>query len=300
MLAGVRSTTAKSYSSSQRGYIKFCRSLNLIPVPAEAETVLLYVTHLHNQSTSHGSIKVHLAAIRNLHIINGYAPPDNSHPPLKMAIKAIQDSTPAPSQKLPLTFEKIKLLWPLVKKDKNSKLWQAVLSLAFFAGLRCNEYAVSSTSSTQYAPRVNSVSFLPNGVMKFKVVRSKTRIHGMTVTLGCSQVEICAPCKMVNYLKSHEESHVKADSFLFQLQGSPLTSSMVNCFIASLVQAAGWDSSLYSAHSLRAGAASSAAQAGFQEWEFKKLGGWESKAYQSYIREQDQAVAGFAKRLAVV
>ena len=267
-------------------------------MPAEQETVLLYISHLHKQGIGYGSLKVHLAAIRNINIINGYAPLDNTEPKLKLAMKAIQKSAPAPSQKLPLTFSKLKILWPFVKKDINSHMWQAVLCLAFFGGLRCSEYAASGVVSKHLIPRVSSITFTTEGVMKYKVARSKTKSHGMSVTLGCSQAEICAPCTMIKYLKSRgTTSHVKADSYLFTLQHMPLSASNVNTFICSLVQAVGWDSTKYSAHSLRAGAASSAALAGFQDWELKKMGGWESKAYMSYIREQDSTVAGFAKRL---
>ena len=136
MLAGLRSSTAKSYSSIQKSFLTFCRSLDLVAVPAEQETLLLYVSHLHRLGIGAGSLKVHLAAIRNINIINGYAPLDNSDPRLKLAIKAIQDSQPPPSQKLPLTFNKLKCLWPRVQKDNNRLMWQAALSLAFFGGLR--------------------------------------------------------------------------------------------------------------------------------------------------------------------
>ena len=178
-------------------------------------------------------------------------------------------------------------------------MWKAVLSLAFFGGLRCSEYSVPNVASAHVAPRISNVTFSDTGVMKYKVSRTKTKSHGITVTLGCSQTDICAPCTMTQYLKSRGSvSHVKADSYLFACQGNPLTSPNVNAFITDLVQSAGWDPSQYTAHSLRAGAASSAAQAGFQDWELKKLGGWESRAYISYVREQNDKVAGFAKCLA--
>ena len=159
-------------------------------------------------------------------------------------------------------------------------------------------HCVISSAQSDSAPRVSSITFTEKGVMKYRVLRTKTQPHGKTVMLGCSQVDICAPCTMTRYLKARQEvSHVKADSYLFSLQSMPLTAYSVNAFIQELVQSVGWDPARYPAHSLRAGAASSAALAGFQEWELKKMGGWESKAYMSYIREQDDTVAGFAKRL---
>ena len=72
---------------------------------------------------------------------------------------------------------------------------------------------------------------------------------------------------------------------------------MVNAFISHVVQSVGWDPSQYTAHSLRAGAATTAAKAGFKEWELKKMGGWESQTYVSYIRDNGAHAANFASRL---
>ena len=94
MLAGIRKSTAKSYTSVQKSYIDFCRSVGLAAVPTREDTILLYISHLHKNGIGYGSLKVHLAAIRNINIINGYDPPNSSDPRLKLAMKAIQEAAP--------------------------------------------------------------------------------------------------------------------------------------------------------------------------------------------------------------
>ena len=58
----------------------------------------------------------------------------------------------------------------------------------------------------------------------------------------------------------------------------------------------GYDPSLYSGHSYRAGAATTAGNLGFEEWEIKMLGRWNSSAYHIYLRNP-KVVATFSKRL---
>jgi len=58
----------------------------------------------------------------------------------------------------------------------------------------------------------------------------------------------------------------------------------------------GHDPSLFSGHSYRAGAATSAGDSGFQNWEIQMLGRWSSSAYTVYLRNPE-VVSTFAKRL---
>ena len=65
-----------------------------------------------------------------------------------------------------------------------------------------------------------------------------------------------------------------------------------------LLQLAGFDPEGYSGHSFRAGSATSAALAGFSDWEIQLLGRWSSSAYHRYIRASPSLVASFSQRLA--
>lgn len=293
---GIRGSTARSYASIQKNYVHFCTSYLLRPLPASKDTILLYIAHLHRNNISAGSLKVHLAAVRNMHLLNGFTPPDNGDASIKLAVKAVADTGPAPSQKAPLTYTDLQKLWPVILNSDNSLMWQSVVSLAFFGGLRCSEYAINATHHSAPAT-VSCISFTQQGHLKYKVPRSKTKAHGLIITLGCSGVAICATCTLKEYLKHKvQQGHVQADSCLYTVNSKPLTTALVNSFIAQIVTKVGWDPNRYSAHSLRAGAATTAAAAGFSEWELKKMGGWESKAYISYVRDIN-LVAGFSKRL---
>jgi hypothetical protein len=53
---------------------------------------------------------------------------------------------------------------------------------------------------------------------------------------------------------------------------------------------------LYSGHLFRAGAATTAGDSNFRDWEVKMLGRWSSDAYNVYLRNP-KVTASFAKRL---
>ena len=200
-------------------------------------------------------------------------------------------------QKLPLTFHKLQLLWPVIISSKNSGMWQALISLAFYAGLRCSEYTQSNES---LGPTISQVSFMSNQkVLVYNVTSSKTKIHGFQCHLGCSTHAICAYCTIKHYLANRSSigQCTSADP-LFLLGNKAVGSAQVNRFIKAIVSSLGWDPAGYSAHSLRAGAATTAAQAGFNEWELKALGGWSSSTYQTYIRDTQLHTAKFPRRLA--
>ena len=59
---------------------------------------------------------------------------------------------------------------------------------------------------------------------------------------------------------------------------------------------AGFNPSKFSGHSYRSGAATTAGDQGFTEWELKMMGRWKSTAYNVYLRNP-KIVSTFAKRL---
>ena len=86
----------------------------------------------------------------------------------------------------------------------DNKMWLALLTLAFFGGLRGAEYLGADQSS---APKVNQLQFGPDPVrvMHYKVNRSKTTINGYIILLGCSRTKVCPLCCMVEYLSSRNK-----------------------------------------------------------------------------------------------
>ena len=73
---------------------------------------------------------------------------------------------------------------------------------------------------------------------------------------------------------------------LFAYRGVPLTGRQFNLILKRCLYRAGLNPSLYASHSLRSGAATTAAEKGVPEWLIQKLGRWKSGCYKIYILTQ--------------
>ena len=257
---------------------------------------LLYVTHLHLKGLAPTSISVHLAAVRALHVVEGFKEPEIRTPQVNLALKGMLDAH-VTTQRKPIDFNMLTEICDVVSNHSNSSMWLAVLCLAFFAGLRSSEYCDSGDPEFQ-GPSVGHVQFAKDKVMYFTVKRSKTKAQGFTVPLGCTKEQICPVCSMIQYLASRKhDGSLRRNAPLFLYRGSALRAGQVNQFIKKVVQVLGLDPKDYSTHSIRSGAATTAATVGFKDWELQKLGGWKSQVYKQYIREVDDHITGFTTRL---
>ena len=103
---------------------------------------------------------------------------------------------------------------------------------------------------------------------------------------------------MVTYLGDRlSKGKVTQSDSLFVYKSVTVSAKLVNRFIKQVVKSLGWDPTKFSAHSIRAGAATSAALAGFKDWELKSMGGWSSNTYMSYIRQTKNHTAKFPRRI---
>ena len=79
--------------------------------------------------------------------------------------------------------------------------------------------------------------------------------------------------------------------------GRPVTKYHLNSIIKAEMQNLGFNPEGFTTHSLRAGAATTANQVGFNEEDIKSLGHWSSSAYQTYVHQSYTHRFQFAKRL---
>ena len=70
-----------------------------------------------------------------------------------------------------------------------------------------------------------------------------------------------------------------------------------NVFLKDIIARIGLDPKRYSSHSFRAGAATTAAEAGLPDWLIKSLGRWSSAAYQIYISTPPSLLAKVPQQL---
>ena len=223
-------------------------------------------------------------------------------PQVQLALRAIKATCAPPVQKAPVTLQILQSWLKLLKTDPDNLLWTAVFTLAFFAGLRGAEYTAQGTKGTQGYPTLARLSFstLDNEpVVYYTVPSSKTSVHGFRVPLACTKHWLCpyyAIVRYINFRSTHGPLPKEAPLFALP-NDSHITKAQVDAKLKHLCSLTGLNASNYSTHSILAGAASTAAELGFADWEIMRLGGWKSSAYRAYIRKLDKHVSNFPARL---
>ena len=304
MSAALKDNTKRTYSSAQKRYLNFCEHYHRVPMPASEDTLLLYVSFLFEEGLTGTSIRVYLSAVRSLHVFAGHTYPTELLR-VKLALKGAIRETPAPIRKLPITYTVLKKLLKKIKCRFDGHLLCAAMTLAFFGCLRLGEICVHDKDGFSSLKNLclSDISIdATNKCMSLFLRQSKTDVHntGVYVHVGCSgSPECCAFCAMTAYLSVRSNSNFPDDDdspLLILPGGRPLFKSYVVSATRLSLSLCGYNPSAYSGHSFRAGAATTAGDRQFQDWEIKMLGRWASPAYNIYLRNPKLAVT-FASRL---
>ena len=118
---------------------------------------------------------------------------------------------------------------------------------------------------------------------------------GVNIFLGQSLNEICPVTALSNYL-TRRPQRGQGPLFIHE-DGSPLLKAQFVKKVKKALAHQNIDSSKYSGHSFRIGAATAAAAAGVPDHMIKMMGRWESSAYLLYVRTSRETLAALSKRL---
>jgi len=277
-------------------------------MPASEGTLIYFASHL-ARTVRHSTIKIYLAAIRNLHINSGYDDPLKGRLLLKKILRGIlRFQGSARIRRQPVTPRVLLAIRPILRgwlgPRDFSMVW-AAFTLAFFAFLRCSEFTypgAHSFSSTVHLT-TDCITFHPSLVsprhMLVTLKSSKTdsfRQGQSLIVARCSSL-LCPVSAMQQYfLLAHPES---GPLFYFR-SGRFLTRSSVTHLLRDSARSAGLPYESLKGHSFRIGAASAAAAAGLPDWLIKVLGRWSSDCYQIYIRTPEPVLLSAAPKMASV
>ena len=220
-------------------------------------------------------------------------------------IKSEEAKHQAPTkQRLPVTPAILLKLYSVLLDDPsifdNIMIWAAPL-VCFFGFLRSGEITIPSVTaydaSTHLSPSDISAN-VPSQptVVQLRLKQSKTDPfrQGVNIYLGATNCTLCPVTALLNFLAIRGQ----ADGPLFHFQDlTPLTKQRFTSKFRSLLQRVGIDSSQYSGHSFRIGAASMAAANGVEDSLIQTLGRWKSSAYLIYVRIPPSNLAAISRQL---
>lgn len=257
--------TMRAYDADWRDFAAWCDSRQCPALPAEGQTLALYLTHLAaDRGLRPSTIQRRLVAINHLHEISGLPSP-TLHPAVRSVHAGIRrQHRTAPVSKAPLLVEQLRLLLDqaAVRTPPLRALRDRALLLTGFAGaLRRSELV---------ALRHADLEFVAEGLV-LRIPTSKSDPEGRGQLIGIPFGHHSRTCP-VRALAEWLERAAITEGPIFRpisrggrLGHGPLNDHRVAQLIKELCAAAGLDPAPFAGHSLRSGFATTAARAGVHE-----------------------------------
>ena len=248
------------------------------------------------EGLKHRTIKSYLSAVRHLHIERKLPDPNMGNMArLELVLRGVKSlqakQSPPPKPRLPITpdiIRKLKKVWSIDPSDKDNIMLWAAVCLGFFGFLRAGEFTVPADNAYDPTAHLNaediSVDSKANPSMaKIKIKKSKTDPfrQGIDIYVGRTFGQLCPVTAILSYLAVRGP---KVGPLFIFADGRFLTRDRFVAKVRVALTAAGLDYSQYAGHSLRIGAATTAALKGINDSTIKMLGRWQSSAYLLYIK----------------
>ncbi len=265
--------TRRTYRSAWHHFSTWCESLGRAPLPADPDTLAMYVVRRADEGLTVSSLRVALAAIKTAHLLAGLSL-DLRHPRLAMVLDGITRTKGVrpKRQAAPAVPNVLRLLLaarppadtPLGARDR------AMLLLGFGAALRRSELV---------GLMIGDVAPVSGRGLMLTIRRSKTDQQGrgdqVAVWANPQEPGFCPAAALHAWLAHRRQGPDVAGAAsdgerpLFcgltksgRLTGEKLSDKAVARLVKQAATEAGLDPTLYSGHSLRAGLATAAADAG--------------------------------------
>lgn len=318
MSESVEASTRAAYKSGFDCFLHFLRLNNIVSdssIPAISEEVLMsFVTFCHTvKQLAYSTIKLYLCGIRFNYVLSGVSSPlcnlDGAANPLirlHMVLQGVKKQGKTTTRRrLPVTIDVLHNVCTRLQQGLRSPFLDAMLRTAcitaFFAFLRCGEF----TCKTAFDPSVNlccqDISILPDHVvLHLKQSKSDPFRQGVDIKLYCLSSPLCPKCQITRYMRIRQQVFPSdgSDSCFVNAVGQPLTRVEFIALFRHALVAAGYDAALYSGHSFRIGAATTAARVRVEDHLIKVLGRWSSDAYTRYIHTSPSTLQSAQQSLA--
>ena len=277
-----------------RHYIRGWRQSSVTNI----QMFFLFIVYLSQVCTlEYGTIKVYVAGVCNWFLQRGCKDPYYSNgrknPQVALLLRGIKRDRVARRARVryPLTLEKLEGVLRAVSavniSCKEKIRLRTAMLLAFWGFLRSSEYC---SGGNQLLRRKDiRLKKLSNGssYIALTLRKSKTsQFKAVKVYIYPNASPLCAVKAVTSFMElTAKFKQCKPGSPFFWLPDTtPMTSRHFNTLFKLAVEKAGLNPKHFSSHSLRSGAATTAANSGVPPYLIQKLGRWKSDCYQIYIQ----------------
>ena len=264
--------TRRAYNTAWRAFLRYCNRRHVRAFPADPLTLMDYVTWLAGvKKASHSSIQVAVAALTYIHDhVDTGAPVEDRRrknptrdPRFQQVFRGVRRTTRAPKAvKQPLTIDLIERLVGAITENTLADARLKALILVGFAG--------AFRRSELVGLDMRDLKFTSEGVV-ITVRTSKTDQEGEGMQKGIPMGRKPLTCP-VRALKAWLHAAGIVAGAVFRpidrhgnIRQQALSDQSVALIIKQAATAAGYDATEFAGHSLRAGLATAAAQAGVSE-----------------------------------
>lgn len=291
LAASKSENTRRAYRSDAAAFAFWALRHGFEPMPATPETALLYANALADQGKKTATIRRALTSITVAHKTAGLESPC-SHALVRDGLRGIaRELGSAQRQAPPVSPENLRAMVRTLGGDARGLRDRAMLVLGFAGAFRRGELASLGVADLAFDSAGLTVT----------VRRSKTDQQGAGERVGVPFGSDPMTCP-VRTVRAWLDAASIAEGVAFRsitnagrVTDAPVTGHTVNRAIQRAAKAAGLSG--FSAHSLRAGLATTAAKAGKSDRAIMKQGRWKSRAMvDRYVRDanlfSDNAASG--------
>ncbi|XDV36891.1 hypothetical protein PO909_006605 [Leuciscus waleckii] len=215
---------------------------------------------------------------------------------IRLLLKGLaKSSSKQIDKRLPITLP---LLHKFISSVRNGLfsfyiniLLEAVFLAAFYGFMRPGEF---SSDTNKFDPTrgisFSDICFSSNSfTLVLKHSKNDAQASGVTLSFPKINNNFCPFTSMVKFLKIRPKTSNYAPLFILP-NGAPLSKGWFRTQLNSVVKSCSLSPSLYTGHSFRIGAATTAADRGISTSAIKVLGRWSSSAFESYIRPDSKTI----------
>ena len=284
-------STKRKYEAIQQRFLNFCKDLKEQPCPCSALTVLRFLAE-EKETRGAGGAPGTLAAIRNLHTMNGSKTEALDDPRIKLIRLGLAKDSGMKVERDPISSEDLrKICSGLSLEEGGPIMLKAAMCLGFFGLLRIGEIT-AGRKETNPTLTLSSLTW-KECLLEVKLWKSKsdrTR-KGVTVIVPKTGSSICPFSAMKRYLRVRSQRESNA-LFLWP-DGTPLTGWDLREELKAGCLKAGIQGNI-NGHSLRIGGATALAKQGVSVEQIMQHGRWKSDSFRRYIRNPEGSLAEVA------
>ncbi|XP_034091666.1 uncharacterized protein LOC117559108 [Gymnodraco acuticeps] len=302
MRKGLAASTLKTYDFTWRTFAMFCFSVGITLKPVLISNVCAFMCYCAtDRHLKPQYIRGLLAGVQfNVRCSDPGFPSLFANQSVKLILKGlIKTFPPVLDRRRPITLSTLRLMLSKLRSGLFSPYIDALLDalflLAFYAFLRPGEFTTASL--TFDSNRDVSFSDISFHASHFSLYLKHSKCGGACSVIAARiDSQFCPYKSMIKFLQLRPTSNPLSPLFL--ISGNyPLTQRQFNIYLKQVLIKSGLSPLLYTGHSFRIGAATSAANQGVSSSSLQQLGRWSSSAFSSYIRPDLNAVLAIQRSL---